>query len=511
MIDGRKVVVCTPAGRQEYLEILIPYILRSRGVIDEYQIWLNTQDESDIAYIRNLESLFPGFVRVVDPDPNIPIIPDKKGYSIYQFFKGCVERGTVYIRLDDDIVFVDKEAIETLARFRIQNPQYFLVYGNIINNSICSHLHQRFGIVDQQAGTVGYWCVDDVGWNSGLFAEHCHRWFFHHYHDGRHDKYKFKKWDLNVFERVSINVISWLGDEFAEFNGEVGVDEEQWLSVDKPLSISKMNAICGQSLFAHYAFYVQREHVNTTNILNLYRQVSELETRKMGDREKLLHVLSVILSAPLEKLKDVEFLEHMIRLAGLYPDNRNLYGDKDNGNQNESMGSWQVPRQLAELLIALQDYRISSYLDVGSFQGWTCSLVSAVLLRFNPDLKVTAIDPQPWWTMHPEIAAMLPITYINQNTDHHVGKSYDFTFIDGNHEYTQVMKDYTNVGAGSKLCAFHDCNDDYIRHCPYQAGGVPKVWDELKAKGLPNREFFMHSEGKNVMGIGLLVNLGAGT
>lgn len=509
MVDGRKLVVCTPAGRREHLEILVPYVLRDRHKIDQYQLWLNTQDEGDIAYIRQLAATFPDFIKVVEPDNDIPIIPDQKGYSIHQFFKGCMERGTVYVRLDDDILFVDEGAIEALVRFRIDNPQYFLVYGNVINNALCSHLHQRMGVIDLQRGIAGYWCIDQVGWEDPAFAEYTHRWFFHHYQEGKHRKFNsFDKWELNLYERASINVISWLGEEFAAFGGQVGIDEEHWLSQQKPQTMGKMNCIYGKALFAHYAFYCQKEHLDATNVHNLYKQVCEIETKDMEDSEKLLNTLNVLLSAPLDKLRDADFLEHMVRMAGLFPDNRGLYGEQNNAYQNKQMGSWQCPRELAEFLVYLQGFRISSYLDIGPFYGWTCSLITAVLFRFNPDLRVTAIDPQGWWSLHPQIATVLPITYRNETSDAYIGRKFDFVFIDGDHEYSACRRDYENVGRQARVCALHDCNDDYIRTCPFQAGGVPKLWDELKSR-VPSKEFFRHPDGLKVMGIGVLTQVGA--
>lgn len=505
MIDDKKIVVVTPAGRKQYLEILIPFVLRDRGIIDEYQLWLNTTNEDDVKYIRSLEDSFPGFIKIIEPDPLIPIVDNQKGYSIYQFFKGCIQPGTVYIRLDDDIIYIDKGSIEALARFRINNPQYFLVYGNIVNNAICSHLHQRYGLIDYYHGTVAYWFLDDVGWKKPEFAEYCHRWFFHHYQEGKQSRYKiFERWELNIFERVSINVISWLGEEFASFDGVVGVDEESWLSQEKPLSLTKMNCIFGNCLFVHYAFYSQREYLDTTNALNLYKKIVELELKELSDEEKLLYVLNVVLTSPIEKIKDVEFVEYIIKQAGLYPDSRPIYG-KDEEFSNKKRGSWQIPSQLASFIVYMMKFNIATYLDVGVFCGWTCSLISAFLYRINPSLKVIAIDPQNWWNLYPEISNILPIEYQNKTSDDYKSRKYDLVFIDGNHEYSSVKQDYDNVGKFAMVCAFHDINDDYIRFCPHQMGGVPKFWEELKSSKKVFREFCSHSEGKNVMGIGALL------
>jgi hypothetical protein len=116
--------------------------------------------------------------------------------------------------------------------------------------------------------------LDKNGWSSGEIAEQKHNNFIKSIHNLDIDKFKFKKWVLNRHERVSINCISWLGSEFEKFGGEVGYDEEQWLSVDKPRQLNKYNIIYGEPLCAHYAFCTQRDYLdNRTNILQVYNNL----------------------------------------------------------------------------------------------------------------------------------------------------------------------------------------------------------------------------------------------
>lgn len=272
MLNNHKIVVCTPAGRKEYLEILVPYILRDRHFVDEYQLWANTDNKEDLDYIKYIGDSYPNFIKIIYRNPNIPV--NAINLCIFQFFANCIEKDTVYIRIDDDILFIANDALRKLAEFRINNPNYFLVYGNIINNSICSHLHQRFGAIDTKLGHVGYSCTDSLGWGNPKFAEYSHQSFFEKFKLGEIDQFKFNKWELYYYERCSINVISWLGQEFKKFNGVVGHDEELWLSVQKPSEIVKINCIYGHSIFSHYAFCSQREYLKTTDILKLYKNLS---------------------------------------------------------------------------------------------------------------------------------------------------------------------------------------------------------------------------------------------
>ena len=227
MIGEYRVVIVTPAGRQRYLELLIPQVQNyKQGGADEYRLWVNTTDQNDIDYMTQKAA--------EDPD-------------------SCC-RGLVK---------------DWLVEFRINHPEYFLVYGNILNNAILSHIHQKSGKLSTKDGNVGYSCMDDIGWKNGEFTLKLHEYVL-----GKTLSYFYFKdiWNLVDFERVSINCISWLGSEFKRFEGNVGTDEEQWLSSDKPRELNKTNCIFGQFVCVHYAFYTQRDVVDASNILELYKE-----------------------------------------------------------------------------------------------------------------------------------------------------------------------------------------------------------------------------------------------
>ena len=162
-----KCVVVTPAGRKRYMEILIKYILKQRNDIDEYRIWVNTHNKEDINYFNSLQKEYPDFITLdhsADGDP----AKGNGGWAIHNFFKNTIDHNTIYIRLDDDIVWMEDNFIKNLYNFRINNPQYFLVYGNIINNAVVDHIHQRLGAIDTEK-IIGYGCMDH-------YVGMIHRW-----------------------------------------------------------------------------------------------------------------------------------------------------------------------------------------------------------------------------------------------------------------------------------------------------------------------------------------------
>jgi hypothetical protein len=268
MFQDYRVVVVTPAGRQRYLELLIPQVKQYRGVVDEYRLWVNTTNGGDIEFMKREAAADPEFVKLEYLPPDVR---HDGNISIRHFFKNCQDPKTIYVRFDDDIVCLDTvDALRSLLQFRKDHPEFFVVYGTIVNNAIVTHLLQRFGKLDLARGFSGYQCMDNIGWKCPLFAENVHRQVLQQaslepFRSGQN-------WHLVANERVSINCISWMGSDFAEFRGEVERDEEQFLSCDKPKRDGRINVIFGGFACVHYAFFTQRPHMDGTDVLQKYRE-----------------------------------------------------------------------------------------------------------------------------------------------------------------------------------------------------------------------------------------------
>src|SRR5262245_10155783 len=134
MLDGYRIVSVTPAGRRRFVKLLANYLLQERGLIDEHEWWVNTDVPEDVDYLRGLSQQHPDFFRLITVSSPIPP-PEKRTYRICEFAPRLVEPNTIYLRLDDDIVYIAPGAIRALLRFRIENPAPFLVYPCIVNNS----------------------------------------------------------------------------------------------------------------------------------------------------------------------------------------------------------------------------------------------------------------------------------------------------------------------------------------------------------------------------------------
>ena len=250
-----KVVVVTPAGREEYLLILRKYIERemNKGIIDGWQLWQNTDIQSDIDYMEkiSLENSKIGIRKIHNGkyDP----------FKINSFFVFAQESDTIYLRLDDDIVFIEDNAIENLLKCRIDNSNAFIVCANIVNNTILNCVHQEIGALSEEAGKCSPIKLDSLGISDNKFAETVHLSFIVKKNNGTISEYIFKDKLLSKYEEFSVNCFAFWGrDKLIP-----PPDEETAISSSIPASFSRPNIICGNALVVHFAYHTQREFLNT--------------------------------------------------------------------------------------------------------------------------------------------------------------------------------------------------------------------------------------------------------
>jgi hypothetical protein len=271
-VKKNKVVVTIPAGRKRYMEVLLPYIIREYDLIDEIRLWVNTNNFDDIIWMveKSLQYDKIKLDRTVveNPTPNLP----HANYELYRFWNNCKDEDTLYIRLDDDVVWLEENFFRDMIDFRIANPEPLFIYPNIINNAVIDHIHQRLGCFDF-AEKIGYRCVDPIGVSNGPHAEQRHLEFLNDLESNDIEKYKFDKWLLYEYERVSINSLAWFGKDIKDIVFEK--DEEDFVSCKAPAIVGRPNMLYGRTMAVHFSFHMQREYLDSTNLLDKYIQLSK--------------------------------------------------------------------------------------------------------------------------------------------------------------------------------------------------------------------------------------------
>lgn len=264
MYNNFKIVANTAVGRRRYLKYLLPQVLSS-DIVDRYDLWVNTLDKVDIAFFEAMADKFPKINLIWQPKSEVNGI-----LSMADFYPFCQDEDTIYIKLDDDVVWFDPNFFEEICRFRIENPEYFLVSPLVINNGICNYILQNQGLLDFRS----YFTCQayDLKFYNGYLAEELHHWFIDKYLSSGNYQQLYCGRHRIALQRFAINAVVWFGRGFKKFNGEVIGDDEEFLTVKYPARHDLLCCFDCNTIVSHFSFSVQREHLDKTDILTLYEK-----------------------------------------------------------------------------------------------------------------------------------------------------------------------------------------------------------------------------------------------
>lgn len=278
MIKNQKVVVFTPWGRELTASILFKYIKRDHdaGIVDEWHLWMNTDEDqvSDRDYAHQLEKQYDWIKTFERPSKEV-LHP--KQMNTGTFYTYTQDSDTIYVRMDDDIVWIEQNAIKRLVEQRIETKHPFVVFPIIWNNAVCSYYLQQGEQMPSWWGTVTNHCMDEVGWRSATFAEHIHNHLFDCIENDLVDNlFMHHSIQLPVGHQFSVSSFAQFGSEYKNVNGILGGEEEAWHTIVQPFEQQRPNMIVPNSLISHFSFYHQRGYLlEKTNILERYRELSE--------------------------------------------------------------------------------------------------------------------------------------------------------------------------------------------------------------------------------------------
>lgn len=278
MIRDKKVVVFTPWGRELTGSILFEYLKRDHeaGVVDEWYLFINTDpgQETDDEYAYQLE-LDHDWIRTWERPLSFPVLHPKQ-MNTGHFYIFTQDEDTVYVRMDDDIVYIEPNAIKRLVEHRMDNKFPFVVFPIIWNNAVCSHYLQQMNVMPDEWGTVGNHCMDPIGWQDAEFAEHIHNYLLEKIEKGTVDElFLHHSIQLPMGQQFSVSSFAQFGSEYKKVNGIIGGEEEAWHTMVQPYEQGRANLIVPNSLISHFSFYHQRDYLlNRTNLLDRYRELA---------------------------------------------------------------------------------------------------------------------------------------------------------------------------------------------------------------------------------------------
>ncbi|KAI1135437.1 hypothetical protein F5Y05DRAFT_421396 [Hypoxylon sp. FL0543] len=140
---GIKVVGMVFYGRKRYVDLLDCYLQQNLasngGYLDEVWIMAHTKNEDDIAWAEDLVRRIPEY-KIVGKDVCVG-----KTYSC--MWNYAVEDKTIYIKIDDDIVFIHPDAIPQLVHTRIALPHPYAISANLVNSPVTGMEQYHYGAI----------------------------------------------------------------------------------------------------------------------------------------------------------------------------------------------------------------------------------------------------------------------------------------------------------------------------------------------------------------------------
>jgi hypothetical protein len=264
MYGNYKVVVVCPAGRRKVADLMRRHVEQHRGLVDEFHWWLNTVNQDDLRYFEALAAADSKFYRTIRLRRKFAW--NLKHMSISHFFRHAIDSDALYIRLDDDVVWLHEDCLPNLVAYRVEHEEPYLIYANIVNSSRFMHLHQRTGAFDP-GFAVQYEIDHQTNRRSTPAGLAAHRAlldtleFVRDCSDGIacglawEPWMGFRRWIFRSGEYNDVNLICWFGRDFARWRGccPDEVHEEKWICNICPRRENRVNEACGTALCSHYA------------------------------------------------------------------------------------------------------------------------------------------------------------------------------------------------------------------------------------------------------------------
>ena len=182
------------------------------------------------------------------------------------------------------------------------------------------------------------------------------------------------------------------------------------------------------------------------------------------------------------------------------------------------VGAVQLPEEIGPALAYLAEESPQRVCEIGTEHGGTTLLLSQLLpsvtvmvgvdlfIKNRPMLERLRREHQRFHLINGSSCSLKTVARITKLLD---GSLLDVAFIDGNHSYEGVLKDfllYRHLVRENGFILFHDIVQDhrarYQRETMRWSGGVPILWTQLKSL-YPFREFVQDYD-QDGLGIGVI-------
>ncbi|KAH7013222.1 hypothetical protein EDB80DRAFT_749022 [Ilyonectria destructans] len=315
-------------GRRQPVSILDCYLkrnlIKNGGMLDGVIFVERTSDALDLDLLHRLTQSEPAYETW-----HIEMADDDQFSSGFGNSYDRIEDDVLYIKIDDDIVFMEDSVIPSIVQKKLDHPEYYIVSANIVNQPLLSWIHWNLDAVKPYLPEVGrlspvvnssidwrpselpYWkrpnqfnldewepsegglhrwlplnrkkdhILDGTpiketeynpygrGWTQWKIGAQEHYSFLENLEKDELWQYKFGTWDFQ-YDRMGIQFVAMMGRDI-NIAKPIEADDENHFSCTMARKLGRHAVADGRGLAVHYSFGSQREGMEKTDVLERYR------------------------------------------------------------------------------------------------------------------------------------------------------------------------------------------------------------------------------------------------
>ena len=272
MWRDHRIILSIFCGRQDRTPILLSYLLKlhEAGHLDEVHLWDYCRSEKDREWLNTVASSHPTLFRIY--------AGVRRWHSYYEHYHRLysgekAREKAILIKCDDDVVSVDTEHFTDFLDFRIDHPEYFLVFPNIVNNGVAAYHQQLNGAIPKELMELELPAVCGSLWES---KEKCLSLHSHYIDDPSRFAYPGYV-EIEPRHRVSINFFAVTPEQIRQAFGDerAGADDEHFLSVEYCMERKSKKAIFNGMHVGHLTFYKQDEQMTFDELKGIIDRYAE--------------------------------------------------------------------------------------------------------------------------------------------------------------------------------------------------------------------------------------------
>lgn len=137
-----KVIGLVFFGRKDRVQILKCYLERNLvvngGWLEEVHWVRNTDRTEDVDYLHELIAGNPAYKQIEIKET---------GFIGYGLAWSTLQEEVIYVKIDDDVVFMADDTIPRIVSTKIEHPEYLVVSANMVNSPLMGWIHYHMGAI----------------------------------------------------------------------------------------------------------------------------------------------------------------------------------------------------------------------------------------------------------------------------------------------------------------------------------------------------------------------------